>query len=347
MTSRMNLKKRLLSLAAVFLFIPSISGASAQTSEPKANGEAASKKRQATRAVEVVWQGRKFRRGDRVRVTSWAGTIKPDESGHPAELNADAGRTGTVIRGAKRQATSYFKPDPDEPIQILLVKLGQADVDGERHRQARRARRLRVHHPRRLFEGNQNLESEVAPPDDASRGAFGFGIDDMTTTTETRTITVAHSPDSDDAFMFYGLATDKIDTGDLRFEHVLEDIQTLNEKATRGVYDVTAISFHAYAYLADKYVLLPHGASIGDGYGPIVVAREPHAVEDLPRLKIAVPGKLTSAFLALRILCPEFEYEVVPFDRIIEAVQDGPRRRGAAHPRGAALLPEARPPQGG
>lgn len=145
----------------------------------------------------------------------------------------------------------------------------------------------------------------------------------MTTTTETRTITVAHSPDSDDAFMFYGLATEKIDTGDLRFEHVLEDIQTLNEKAMRGVYDVTAISFHAYAYLSDKYVLLPHGASIGDGYGPIVVARAPHAVEDLSKLKIAVPGKLTSAFLALRILCPEFEYEVVPFDQIIKAVQDG------------------------
>jgi hypothetical protein len=120
----MNLKKRLLFLAAVFLFIPSISGASAQTSEPRANGEAAAKRkqRQAPRAVEVVWQGREFRRGDRVRVTSWAGTIKPDESGHPAELNADAGRTGTVVRGAKRQATSYFKPDPDEPIQILLVK---------------------------------------------------------------------------------------------------------------------------------------------------------------------------------------------------------------------------------
>ena len=112
----------------------------------------------------------------------------------------------------------------------------------------------------------------------------------MTTATETRTITVAHSPDSDDAFMFYGLATNKIDTGDLKFEHVLEDIQTLNEKATRGVYDVTAISFHAYAYVSDKYVLLPHGASIGEGYGPIVVAREPHAVEDLPRLKIAVPA---------------------------------------------------------
>jgi 1,4-dihydroxy-6-naphthoate synthase len=145
----------------------------------------------------------------------------------------------------------------------------------------------------------------------------------MTTATETRTITVAHSPDSDDAFMFYGLATGKIDTGDLRFEHTLEDIQSLNEKATRGVYDVTAISFHAYAYVSDKYVLLPHGASIGEGYGPIVVARRAHKVEDLPNLKIAVPGTMTSAFLALRILSPEFEYEVVPFDQIIGAVQGG------------------------
>ncbi|HEX8499952.1 MAG TPA: MqnA/MqnD/SBP family protein [Pyrinomonadaceae bacterium] len=145
----------------------------------------------------------------------------------------------------------------------------------------------------------------------------------MTTATETRTITVAHSPDSDDAFMFYGLATNKIDTGDIRFEHTLEDIQTLNEKATRGVYDVTAVSFHAYAYVSDKYVLLPHGASIGEGYGPIVVAREPYGVGDIPRLKVAVPGTMTSAFLALRILSPEFEYVVVPFDRIIEAVQEG------------------------
>jgi 1,4-dihydroxy-6-naphthoate synthase len=145
----------------------------------------------------------------------------------------------------------------------------------------------------------------------------------MTTATETRTITVAHSPDSDDAFMFYGLATNKIETGDLRFEHVLEDIQTLNEKATRGVYDVTAISFHAYAYVNDKYALLPHGASIGEGYGPIVVAREPRSIEEIPGLKVAVPGTMTSAFLALRILSPEFEYVVVPFDRIIDAVREG------------------------
>src|SRR5919107_2764148 len=114
----------------------------------------------------------------------------------------------------------------------------------------------------------------------------------MTTDTRTQTITVAHSPDSDDAFMFYGLATNKLDTGSLRFEHVLEDIQTLNEKAMRGVYDVTAISFHAYAYVADKYALLPHGASIGDGYGPIVVARDDYKIEDLSRLRVAVPGTL-------------------------------------------------------
>ncbi|HYG09063.1 MAG TPA: MqnA/MqnD/SBP family protein [Pyrinomonadaceae bacterium] len=139
----------------------------------------------------------------------------------------------------------------------------------------------------------------------------------------TQTITVAHSPDSDDAFMFYGLATNKLDTGSLRFTHVLEDIQSLNEKAMRDVYDVTAISFHAYAYISDKYALLPHGASIGDNYGPIVVSREKFKPEELPSLKIAVPGKLTSAFLALSIYCPEFTYEVVPFDKIIEAVQEG------------------------
>src|SRR6185295_11393500 len=97
----------------------------------------------------------------------------------------------------------------------------------------------------------------------------------MSTATETRTITVAHSPDSDDAFMFYALATNKLDTGDIRFQHVLQDIQTLNEQARLGTYEVSAISFHAYAYVADKYLLLPHGASIGDNYGPVLIAREP------------------------------------------------------------------------
>ncbi len=145
----------------------------------------------------------------------------------------------------------------------------------------------------------------------------------MLTDTERRTITLAHSPDSDDAFMFYGLATNKLDTGNLQFQHLLKDIQTLNEEAMKGTYDVSAISFHAYAYIADQYALLPHGASIGDNYGPILVAREPAKAEDIPNLKIAVPGKLTSAFLALRIFNSDFEFVVVPFDKIIDAVKDG------------------------
>lgn len=141
-------------------------------------------------------------------------------------------------------------------------------------------------------------------------------------TTELKTITLAHSPDSDDAFMFYALATNKIETGSFEFEHVLKDIQTLNEEARKGTYDVTAISFHAYAYVADKYALLPHGASIGDNYGPIVVAHEALDPSDLSKVKIAVPGKLTSAFLALSIYSPDFKYEVMPFDQIIEAVTE-------------------------
>ncbi len=136
-----------------------------------------------------------------------------------------------------------------------------------------------------------------------------------------RKISVAHSPDSDDAFMFYGLATNKLATGSINFSHVLKDIQTLNEEAMRGTYDVTAVSFHVYAYIADKYALLPHGASIGDKYGPIVVSHEPVKAEELSNLKIAIPGTLTSAFLALKIYNPDFKYEVVPFDKIIETVQ--------------------------
>ena len=140
---------------------------------------------------------------------------------------------------------------------------------------------------------------------------------------EKQTITVAHSPDSDDAFMFYALATNKLDTGQIQFEHVLQDIQTLNEEAKRGTYEVTAISFHAYAYVADKYLLLPHGASIGDNYGPVLVSRQPTLPSEISNLKIAVPGTLTSAFLALRIYNPDIRYEVVPFDQIIEAVETG------------------------
>lgn len=139
-----------------------------------------------------------------------------------------------------------------------------------------------------------------------------------------REIKVAHSPDSDDAFMFYGLATDRIDTGELRFTHVLKDIQSLNQIAmTTRDFDVTAVSFHAYAYIADHYALLPHGASIGDGYGPIVVAREPFPASELKNKRIAIPGMLTSAFLALKLHTPEFEYGVEPFDEIIDVVAAG------------------------
>ena len=138
-----------------------------------------------------------------------------------------------------------------------------------------------------------------------------------------RTITVAHSPDSDDAFMFYGLATGKLATEGIKFEHTLKDIQSLNEDAKKGVFDVTAISFHAYAYVADKYALLPHGASIGDNYGPIVVAKEPREASEIGSMKIAVPGELTSAYLALRIYNKDFSHVVMPFDEIIDAVQRG------------------------
>ncbi len=138
-----------------------------------------------------------------------------------------------------------------------------------------------------------------------------------------RTITVAHSPDSDDAFMFYGLATNKLVTEGLKFEHTLKDIQSLNEDAKNGVFDVTAISFHAYAYVADKYALLPHGASIGDKYGPIVVSKEPREASEIGQMKIAVPGELTSAYLALRIYNKDFQHIVIPFDEIIDAVQAG------------------------
>ena len=138
-----------------------------------------------------------------------------------------------------------------------------------------------------------------------------------------QTITVAHSPDSDDAFMFYGLATNKLETNGLKFEHTLKDIQSLNEDARKGVYDVTAISFHAYAYVADKYALLPHGASIGDNYGPIVVTKEPRDASEISKMKIAIPGELTSAYLALRIYDKDFRHVVVPFDEIIAAVNEG------------------------
>jgi 1,4-dihydroxy-6-naphthoate synthase len=147
--------------------------------------------------------------------------------------------------------------------------------------------------------------------------------------TQQQLITVGHSPDPDDAFMFYALAHDKLDTGDLRFRHELQDIETLNRRALRGELEVTAVSIHAYAYLLDKYALLPSGCSMGDRYGPMVVARRPLDVEQLRTVRIAVPGTMTTAFLALRLLLnagaaqPPLNYEVVPFDQIIAAVAEG------------------------
>jgi len=136
-------------------------------------------------------------------------------------------------------------------------------------------------------------------------------------------LSLAHSPDSDDAFMFYALATKKIKTGNLRFSHTLEDIESLNQKALEGVYDVTAISFHAYAYLADRYMLLPSGGSFGDGYGPLVVARGPLNAQSLKGKRIAVPGKLTTAYLAMRLYEPDFEPVFMSFDRILGRVASG------------------------
>jgi 1,4-dihydroxy-6-naphthoate synthase len=139
-----------------------------------------------------------------------------------------------------------------------------------------------------------------------------------------RLITVGHSPDPDDAFMFYALAHDKIDTGGLRFRHELQDIETLNRRAMRGELEVSAVSIHAYAHLLDKYALLPSGCSMGDRYGPMVVARRPLTVEQLKTARVAVPGTLTTAFLALRLLLPDgFSFEVMPFDHILGAVAEG------------------------
>ena len=143
-----------------------------------------------------------------------------------------------------------------------------------------------------------------------------------------RVINVGHSPDPDDAFMFYALAHDRLDTGELEFRHQLQDIETLNRRALRGELEVSAVSIHAYAYLLDKYALLPSGCSMGDSYGPMVVARRPMSVAELGSARVAVPGTLTTAFLALKLLMKAGEvenltYEVVPFDEIIPAVAGG------------------------
>ena len=141
------------------------------------------------------------------------------------------------------------------------------------------------------------------------------------------TLTLGHSPDPDDAFMFYGLAKGLIPTHGFQFEHILQDIQTLNERATRGELDISAISIHAYAYVSDRYALLPSGASMGDGYGPMLVAKHKFSRDEIARKRIAVPGTMTSAFLALQLwlgkAAKEFQFIVVPFDQIFTAVRDG------------------------
>jgi len=141
--------------------------------------------------------------------------------------------------------------------------------------------------------------------------------------TRAQELKVAHSPDSDDAFMFYALATKKIPTGNIIFKHILEDIEVLNQKAREATYEVTALSVHAYAYLADRYVLLPSGASFGDRYGPVVVSRSPLSADGLRGKRIAVPGKMTTSFLALQLFEPGIEAVVTPFDQILERVARG------------------------
>jgi len=145
----------------------------------------------------------------------------------------------------------------------------------------------------------------------------------MTESTQTRTIHVGHSPDSDDAFMFHALANDKLDTGNLRFVHELQDIETLNRRALNGELEVSAVSIHAYAYLADRYALLSSGSSMGDGYGPRLVSKEPLGRGDLKGKKIAVPGERTTAFLTLKLYEPEADTVVVPFDEIMGYVEGG------------------------
>src|SRR5258707_15737137 len=135
-------------------------------------------------------------------------------------------------------------------------------------------------------------------------------------------IVSAHSPDSDDAFMFYALATKKVRSRPVTFRHVLEDIEPLNRKAMEGLYDLTAISYHAYPYVADKYVLMASGSSIGDGYGPVLVSSRPMAPEEIKGKRIAIPGRMTSAYLALKLFEPDFEEVAIPFDKILEAVAD-------------------------
>src|SRR6516164_10100301 len=132
-------------------------------------------------------------------------------------------------------------------------------------------------------------------------------------------IVAAHSPDSDDAFMFYGLATKRIRSSKLSFRHVLDDIETLNRKAMEGCYGLSAVSYHAYAYVADKYVLMASGSSIGDGYGPMIISSRPMEPDEIKGKRIAVPGTMTTSYLACRLCQPDFEAIVTPFDKITDA----------------------------
>lgn len=159
-------------------------------------------------------------------------------------------------------------------------------------------------------------------------GVESIATQSVVPNTRAVTLRLAHSPDSDDAFMFYALATKKIVTGDCRFEHVLEDIETLNQKALVGTYDITAVSFHGYAYLADQYILLPCGASFGERYGPMVVARGPLGPEGLRGKRIAVPGRYTSAFLALKLYEPDVDPLFTPFDKVLDRVIEGQAAAG-------------------
>ena len=145
---------------------------------------------------------------------------------------------------------------------------------------------------------------------------------------KTREIKVAHSPDSDDAFMFYGMATNKIRVPGVKFTHTLCDIETLNRKAMDGFYDITAISFHAYPYIQDKYALMPSGGSVGEGYGPMIVAAHNMSLEEIRRTTIAVPGTMTTAYLTLKLFAPDMVTEVVPFDDIIPKVLEGKYEAG-------------------
>jgi 1,4-dihydroxy-6-naphthoate synthase len=167
----------------------------------------------------------------------------------------------------------------------------------------------------------ENLSAEVSSGE--VKGSMSSSV-----SAPVREITVAHSPDSDDAFMFYGLATNKVRVPGLRFTHTLCDIETLNRKAKDGVYDVTAISFHAYPYIQDKYALLPSGGSVGESYGPMIVSTRSFTQSEIKRKRIAIPGTLTTAYLALQLFAPGIETDVVPFDQIIPDIVAGKHEAG-------------------